>query len=414
MTLNYDPNDPSIREDPFTLYDRLRKEDPVHWSPHLKGWVVTRYNDVQRVARDSVMSVDKFTPFYQSLPVETRPKVEELIRYLSLWLVFRDPPDHTRLRLLLQRAFTSSSLQRVRPNVEHIVEHLLDELADETTVDLVRKFAVPLPAYVIMDMLGVPRERMAAMKTWSEDMQLFVGSSQAAPDKYERAHHGIVHMATLFRDLVAERRRSPQDDVLSALVQARDTTHSSGLSTVLSDDELVASCILFLFAGHETTTLLLASATYYLLKDPALADRLRVNPALAPTAVEEMLRFDGPIKSFARVATTDHDFAGRRIRAGDRVFAMVGSANRDPDAFEFPNRIELARNPNPHLTFGFGTHFCLGAPLARMEAQIALPKLLSRFPEMRLLVDQPVWIDSMIMRGLSELPIELRKSKAMA
>lgn len=414
MTLDYDPNDPSIREDPFAFYDRLRKEDPVHWSPHLKGWVVTRYDDVQRVARDANMSVDKFTPFYKSLPVDTRPKVEDLIRYLSLWLVFRDPPDHTRLRLPLQRAFTPSSLQRVRPNVERIVEHLLDRLTGKTIVDLLHEFAVPLPAYVIMDMLGVPRERMAAMKSWSEDMQLFVGSSQAAPDKYERARHGILHMAALFRDLVAERRRSPQDDVLSALVQARDESHVAGISTVLSDDELVASCILFLFAGHETTTLLLASATYYLLKDPVLADRLRTNPALAPTAVEEMLRFDGPIKSFARVATVDHDFAGRRIRAGDRVFAMVGSANRDPDAFEFPDRIELARNPNPHLTFGFGIHFCLGAPLARMEAQIALPKLLNRFPDMRLLGDRPAWIDSMIMRGLSELPIELGRSSVTA
>jgi len=402
----YDPTDPVTRNRPHDVLAYLRKHDPIHWSPQLKGWIVTRYDDVMSVANSSQLSVDKFTPFYRSLPAGERSKVEDLVRYLSLWLVFRDPPDHTRLRLLLQRAFTPKAMQAIRPNVAGVVAHLLDGLNGRDDVDLVQAFTIPLPAYVIMDMLGVPRNRFREMKAWSDDMQLFIGSAQGIADKYERARTGVLGMAELFRGLVAERRREPRADVLTTLVNARDDEAGSGKSKMLSDDELVSSCILFLFAGHETTTHLLGAGSLLLLRDPAARDRFIADDGLTATAVEEFLRFEGPINSFARAAVVEHELGGKTIRAGDRLFAMVSAANRDPTHFNRPDEVDLGRSPNRHVTFGYGTHFCLGAPLARMEAQIALPALHRRYPKMSLRAE-PEWIDSMIMRGIRTLDVLL-------
>ena len=406
MLPDYDPTDPAIRVNPHIALARLRESDPVHWSPRLKSWVVTRYDDVVSVASGSAMSVDKFTPYYRALPASERSKVEDLVRYLSLWLVFRDPPDHTRLRLLLQRAFTPKAMRAIRADVVGVVTHLLDGLDGEDAVDLVQSFTIPLPAYVIMDMLGVPRDRFRDMKAWSDDMSLFVGSSQGTPDKYARARAGVLGMAELFRNLIIERRRDPRDDVLTTLVNARDDDAGTGKSRMLSDDELVASCILFLFAGHETTTHLLGAATLIVLRDETLQERFIAEATVMTTAVEEFLRYEGPINAFARAATVDHELGGKVIKAGDRLFAMVASANRDPAHFAAPDDVDIGRNPNRHVTFGHGIHFCLGAPLARMEAQIALPALHRRYPEMRL-VGEPDWIDNMILRGIRRLDVRL-------
>lgn len=400
----FDPQDPAYRVDPYAALARLRTERPVHYSPALKGWAVLRHADVQRVMRDAQMSADKMTPFYAALPPAEKSQVEVLITYLGGWLVFKEPPDHTRLRSLIARAFTPKALASVRPNIEAIVTHLLGELDGQRDVDLVAAFANPLPAYVIMDMLGVPRHLLPQMRAWSEDIKLFIGSARNTPDKYALARRGTEAMADCFRGLITARRAKPHDDILATLVSANDAHDGR-----LSDDELIATSILFLFAGHETTASLIAMASIALMRDePARADFLSMtSPQAIQIAIEEFLRFDGPTPAMMRIAVRDTDVNDQAIRTGDRVWTFISSANRDPAAFVAPDRLDLRRSPNPHVTFGFGAHFCLGAPLARMEAQIALPRLHQRFPNMTLAAEPKGWNDGLTLRGPGTVQVRL-------
>ena len=406
MALAYDPADRAVRADPFPLFARLREDDPVHWSPALRAWIVTRYDDVRAVATAPSMSPDRLAPFFRALPDATRSTLAEVARYLNLWMVFRDPPEHTRLRGLVARAFTPRAAEALRPAIAAIVDQLVDRLDRRGPVDAIADLAGPLPALVIMDMLGVPRDAVGAMKEWSDDMVVFVGSARDAPDKYERARRGAHAMAGYFRAIVAERRAAPRDDMISALIAARDEGHALG------EDELVASCMLLLFAGHETTTNLIGNALIALARDPEAQARLRADPGLIASAVEEFLRFDGPSHGLARVVARDHEFGGKRLEEGQRVFAMLNAANRDPRQFPDPDRLDLARAPNRHATFGFGIHFCLGAPLARIEAQLCLNALLARFRAIGFAGDPARldWLDSLIMRGVRALPLALERA----
>ena len=254
-----------------------------------------------------------------------------------------------------------------------------------------------------MDMLGVPRDAVESMKEWSDEMALFIGSARGAADKYERARHGAHEMAEYFRRVIAERPRSPRDDMISAMIAARDQNQQ------LSEDELVASCMLFLFAGHETTTNLIGNAAIQLAEHPREQARLRGSPDLIDSAVEEFLRFDGPSGGLARVVGAEHEFAGTRLKAGERIFAMLNAANRDGRFFADPDRFDVARTPNRHVTFGFGVHFCLGAPLARIEGQICINALLRRYATIEYAADPAgfEWLDALIMRGVKSLPLRL-------
>lgn len=265
-----------------------------------------------------------------------------------------------------------------------------------------KDLAVLLPAYVILDMLGVPREDFGRIKAWSDALRLFIGTAQGEGDKYRRAREGADGMSAYFRELVAQRRAEPGEDVISRMIAARDEAGA------LTEDELVACCMLFLFGGHETTTNLLGSAVVALLEHPQQRERLRAEPGLITSAIEEFLRYDGPSNSIARVVAQDHELGGRTLRAGQRVFAMVNAANRDPRQFEQPHALDLGRTPNRHLTFGQGLHFCLGAPLARLEARVCIGTLVERFPQMRPGSAPVQWLDAMIMRGPERLPLRLR------
>ncbi len=399
----FDPSDAATRADPFALFRRLQDEDPIHWSPALRGWVITRYDDVRSVATNREMSPDRLTPFFRSLPDPAQRGLADVIRYLNLWMVFRNPPEHTRLRALMGKAFTPRAVEALRPNVAALVGTLLDRIGDGGAVDAIDALAGPLPALVIMDMLGVPREAVSSMKEWSDDMVVFVGSARGAADKYARAERGAHEMAGYFRAIIAERRAVPRDDMISALIAARDEGNA------LSEDELVASCMLLLFAGHETTTNLIGNAIVALIRHPDQQARLRAEPALIDSAVEEFLRFDGPSHGLARVVAVDHEFGGKRLKQGERVFAMLNAANRDPRRFPDPDRLDLGRTPNRHLTFGVGPHFCLGAPLARIEGRLCLEALLRRFGRIDFAEDPARldWLDSLIMRGVRALPVRL-------
>lgn len=404
--LNLDFANPAINADPFPIFSRLREEDPVHWSPAMKAWVVTRYDDVRQIAvANTEMSANRLAPFFAAVPSDSRGGYASLITYLGNWMVFRDPPDHTRLRRLFTKAFTSRSVKALEPNIEQIVGLLLDEMdrksRQDGTVDWIADFAYPLPATVMMDLLGVPRDELMRVKDWSDDIALFIGTARATADKYQRAEAGAKAMADYFRGILVQRAADPQDDIISQLVSEQNER--------LTDDEIIATCILLLFAGHETTTNLIGNGFYYTMKSPDQWERLKEQPALIDAAIEEWLRYDGPSGALARVITADVAFGGKQLAAGQRLFAFVNAANRDPRQFADADRFDIGRTPNAHLTFGHGIHFCLGASLARLEGQIALRALIERFPNINLAATgAPQWKDSVILRGMEALPVRLR------
>jgi hypothetical protein len=401
-TLDYKPDDPAFLADPFPLFRRMQDEDPCHWSPRLKAWVLTRYEDVRRVCLDKEMSSDRLRPYFATLPPPEAQRIADIMRYLSLWMVFRDPPEHTRLRRLTSKVFHVKSMQAMRPRIEALMRRLFEGLEGRREFDFIADFAGPLPALVIMDMLGVPKEELAQVKRLSDDMALFIGSARMSPDKYDIAQAATREMAAFFRGMVAARRARPQADLLSELVQLEDEGDS------LSDDELVATCILLLFAGHETTTNHIANGLLALLRFPGELERLRADPALAPAAVEELLRYDGPNGAQVRIVREPQELHGRRLQAGERVFILLNAANRDPRAYPEPDRVRIGRDGPPHLAFGFGLHICLGFPLARLEGQVALPAVLSRWPGLELAGERPAWLNSMVFRGMQSMPVRVR------
>lgn len=407
MGIHYEPRAPQTIADPIPVMRRLQEEEPLHWSASLGGWVVTRYDDCRMVISDKRFSAARMRPFFEHLSPEKRARVKELEWSVGLWAVFLDPPDHTRLRKLMNGAFTSRAVESMQGRIAAITNELLDAVVERGRMDFMADFAYPLPATVVMEMLGVPRSALPNFKIWSDDLALFVGSSLMTPEKYDRAEAATHAMSEYFRSLLDERRRQPQDDLLTALAQARDA------GDMLSDEELVASCILLLFAGHETTANLLANGMYLLLKNPDELARLRREPGLIESAVEEMLRCEGPSASLVRVAHEDVELHGQTITKGQRVFTMLNAANRDPRHFPDPDRFDVGRKQNRNITFGFGIHFCLGAPLARLEGRIALPIVLDRLQELRLL-EEPGWIDSLILRGVHGLEIGFRPGPRLA
>ena len=399
--LLYDPTDDSTRCNPFPLYAALQEQDPVHWSEALRAWVVTRYDDVRAVTTSPAMSSDRLTPFYEALKDERRDILSGVMRYLSLWLVFKAPPEHTRLRKLLNTVITPGLVASMEPQIRSTVDLILAQVDPATEIEFMKDIAVLLPAYVILDMLGVPRADFGRLKVWSDDLRLFIGIARGEADRYRRARDGADHMSAYFRELIGQRRTTPGDDVISRMVSARDGQGG------MTEDELVASCMLMLFGGHETTTNLLGNALVALLDHPQQLRQLGSEPALIVRAVEEFLRYDGPSNSIARVVAQEHVLGEKTLRAGDRVFAMVNAANRDPRQFANPHALDFSRTPNRHLTFGQGLHFCLGAPLARLEARVCIGELVARFPAMRYGSGTVDWIDALIMRGPKQLPVVL-------
>jgi cytochrome P450 len=357
---------------------------------------------VKRVCLDKDMSSDRLRPFFASMPGTEAAKIGDIIRYLSLWMVFRDPPDHTRLRRLTSKVFHLKSMRDMRPNVESLTAMLLEEIGERDEFDFIAAFAGPLPALVIMDMLGVPRTELARVKRMSDDMALFIGSSRTSPEKYEIAESATQEMAEFFRAMITDRRASARKDLLSELVHLEDNGDR------LSDDELVATCILLLFAGHETTTNHIANSTRSLIQFPTEREKLRADPGLGARAGEELLRYDGPSGAQVRIVGVEHELHGKTLKPGDRVFIMLNAANRDPRAYPDPDRVDLDRDGVAHLTFGFGLHICLGFPLARLEGEIAIPAVAHHFRSMEFAAE-PEWINSMVFRGMTKMPVRVAR-----
>ena len=404
MSIDYRPEDTATLADPYPLFNRLRDEDPCHWSPRLKSWILTRYEDVKAVTQDGGMSSNRLQPYFASLPGDEARRIGDIVRYLSLWMVFKDPPEHTRLRRLTSRVLHVKSMQGMRPQVQQIAEALLDGLRGQDEFDFIAGFAGPLPCLVIMAMLGVPHADLGLMKRLSDDMALFIGSSRVAPEKYDTAQAATQQMAEYFRGLTAQRRSAPRQDLLSGLVHLRDGDDR------FSDDELVATCILLLFAGHETTTNHIANGLLSLMHFPGEMKKLRENPSLTNAAVEELLRHEGPSGAQVRIVQVEHQRHGKTLRRGDRLFMMLNAANRDPRAYADPDRLDIERDGPAHLSFGFGLHICLGFPLARTEGQVAFPAVLRRYARIEPASETQPWLNSLVFRGMSALRVRVRSA----
>jgi cytochrome P450 len=390
------------QENPYPTYALMRTVRPVLAVPvpNFAGpgvYMLTRYADVHAVLRDARFSVDRTRA---PLVRENLERLPEFLRQSTQGLrsmLVMDPPDHTRVRKLANKAFTPRRVAALRPHIEQLVAGLIDALGGRRRFDLIHDFAEPLPAIVIAELLGVPASDHRQFRAWSSRLIAAIGGPD--PELRRASAEAGRNLLDYLSDTIAERRKAPRDDLISALIHAQEE------SDALSDAELLATCNLLLLAGHETTTNLIGNGMLALLREPGQWQRLCDDPALVPSAVEELLRFDGPVQATVRVALEDVELGGERIPPGALLIVSLGAANHDPAVFADPDRLDLARDPNPHLAFGFATHFCLGAPLARLEAQIAFRALSARFKKLSLLDDRPTYRPNPILRGLRTLPL---------
>jgi cytochrome P450 len=391
-----DPFDPAFLADPYPTYHRLRATDPVHRHP-FGFYALTRYDDVAAFLRDPRFGKTGYQAIF-----EARFGAGPDRTWLASSMLFRDPPDHTRLRALVGKAFTPRVVETLRPRVEALVDGLLDRVAGARRMELIADLAYPLPVTVISDMLGVPPSDTEAVKGWSLDLAraLDAIALPVAPDVLERGGRATAEMVDYFRALAAERRRRPAADLLSGLVEAEEEGDR------LSERELLATCVLLYVAGHETTVNLIGNGVLALLRNPDQWRRLRDAPGALPGAIEELVRYDGPVQRTGRLASTDLEIAGVPIPAGALVLGFLGAANRDPAHFPDPDRLDVTRDEPRHLGFGYAIHYCLGAPLARLEAQVAIGALLRRCPDLALATEALAWRPSSTLRGLERLDLE--------
>jgi cytochrome P450 len=390
----FNPFLPEFHADPYPAYRRLRERAPVYRMP-LGFYVLTRYDDVVLALRDPRFGRAGFEPLLASVYGEPGQDA------LPSSMLFRDPPDHTRLRALVSRAFTPRVVEAMRPRIQAIVDGLLDRAAKGGGMEVIADLAYPLPVRVICEMLGVPLDDQDRIKQWSSDVARALDTIGLPGDDavMRRGREGRAALGRYFHALLPERRAHPRDDLLSLLIAAEEQGDR------LTEGELLATCVLLFIAGHETTVNLIGNGLLALLRHPAEADRLRADPGLLPAGIEELLRYDSPVQRTARISNADVEIGGQAMPAGTMVIAALGAANRDPAHFADPDRLDVGRADNRHVAFGFGIHYCLGAPLARVEGQIAIGSLLKRFPRLTLATDRPEWRESSTLRGLRALPV---------
>jgi cytochrome P450 len=398
---------PEVIADPYPVYARYRETEPVHWGmaakPQLPGaWYLFRYQDVMQVLEDRRFGREghKVRDDIDTAPV---PKAYKgFSSMVSNWMVFRDPPNHTRLRLLVNKAFSPKTLENLRPTIVDIADALLERLKNRTEIDLIDDFAFPLPVMVIAALLGVDPEDRFAFREWALALQ-HASASRLTPSSevYEQAEAATQSFIEYFQNAIALRHIQPRNDLITALAKARYEGDK------LNDEEILATCIHLLTAGHETTINLIAKGTLALLRNPQQLELLRAHPELISSAVEELIRYDSPVQMLSRWAYEDVEIGGKLIRRGDSVGLMLGSANRDRTQFNNPDSLDIGREDNKHCGFGGGIHFCLGSALARAEAQISLNILINRFPKLSL-IDQPIqWADNIVFHGPKHLSLNI-------
>lgn len=386
MLIMSELSDTETRLKPFGVLNQLRDKTPVRYDESRGCWDVFRYVDVHRILKDPHTFSSR------------RGMSQESI-------LFMDPPKHTQMRDLVNKAFTPRAVQELVPRIHAIAEELMDQMTGSET-DLVHSFATPLPVIVIAELLGVPPEDRALFKAWSD--VLVEGAEDLTDEAFDKItskrRQTIGELSEYFRKIVEQRAKNPREDLISALLQAELEGEK------LKGEEILAFCILLLAAGNETTTNLITNGVRYLTEEPALQTELAGDPGLIPSFIEEVLRYYPPIVAIGRVVKEDVTVGEQLLRAGDQVISWVGAANRDESKFKDPNRFDPRRKPNPHMSFGFGIHFCLGAPLARLEGQIAIERLLRQFEDLRLVPgSSPVPIQSSFVFGVKNYPISFKR-----
>ena len=394
----YNPLSRQTAQDPYPVYAALRERDPVHRSALMNAWMFTRHADIDTILRDHRRFSND--PRKGSLSRRQRaglPADEEFT------MLFLDPPDHKRLRALVNKAFTPKAVNALEPHIRSLLGSLLDEIDDPAGFDLMQAVAQPLPVIVIAEMLGVPPEDRAQFKIWSDQR---ARTLEPSIDARERALADSANKAlnNYFRPIIEERRAAPQDDIVSALAQAEEEGDR------LTELEMLNMLRLLLIAGNETTTNLIGNGVLALLRHPDQLQRLRDDPSLIPLAVDELLRFDSPVQTDFRRALEDCEVNGFPLKKRDNIVLLLGAANRDPDVFEEPDRLDVGRGDRSHLSFGRGIHHCIGAPLARLEGRVVLETLLERFSQISLRDRQPRFRNSIVLRGLESLPVRCVKA----
>lgn len=416
-----------IRANPYPFYEKLRDQDPIHWDEELGFWVLTRYADIDSLYTDGRFSrAQGLMRNFQRLSESEQQLVEPVYHSFSKTVFYSDPPYHTHLRGLMNHAFTPRRVERLRPYIQKTVDELLNAAQTNAKLDVIRDLAYPLPVMVIAELLGLPAEDRDRFKTWSDDLFAILGTVRQKPHALlERAAQSLQEMTEYIKDLSRKRREDPQDDLLTALLSVtgddeldcphshstssfpstREPTRKRAVSPALTGEELVSNINILLSTGHETTTHLIGNGLLALLQHSEQMQQLQLQPALLDSAIEEMLRYDSPVQITYRSALEDADIHGKLIRKGDLVNTILGSANRDPGRFSDPDRFDITRNEGRHLGFGVGIHFCIGAPLVRLEAEIVFATILRRFPYVSLATDRLEWQEHPIFRGLKSLPV---------
>lgn len=395
---------PQWRADPYPFYAKLRAAGPIHWAERLNAWMLTRYVDVAAALRDPRLSSQRSNTVFGEVPETLQAEVARFQQSLKKWALFRDPPSHTQVRALLNKGFVPGLIDRLRPHIQSVVHELLQTPTERRQLEVVGELAYPLPAIVIAEMVGVPRQDRDKFKRWSDDLASLLAPGLKVPKLLEDGLRSWQEMEQYLIDLLAARRQdaaaaTARKDLLSSLTSAGED------ASLLSEQEVRATVGMLLFAGHETTTNLITNGVLLLLRHPEALAALRQDPALLAPMTEEMLRYESPVQLITRIPDEDVVLAGQPVSKGQRVLLLLACANRDPAQFSEPDKFLISRRENRHLSFGLGIHFCVGAALARVEAQLAFGQLLERWPTMRLADETIAWRDSLGFRCPQRLHI---------
>ena len=397
----YNLLDPAVLANPYSLYKNLRENDPVHWDPFLHAWVATRYEDVIQIMLK--FSADR-TPTPEQLDaMGMMAEMSPIAQVMVKQMLFMDAPAHTRLRALCATAFTPARVAVLKQHIQDIADQLIDKVLPSGQMDVIADFANPLPAIVTAELFGVPVEDHQDLKNWSTDFAEMLGNFQLNPDRARGVLQSTENMLAYFQNAIRDQERNPRPGLVQSLMQAEVE------GSRLTEEEIVANLIVTMVGGQETTTNLIGNGLVSLLRNPDQLALLKNDSSILPSAIEELLRYESPSQHTARLAPADTMLGGKLIKKRQAVIAVFAAANRDPERFADPDKLDLRRTDNRHVAFAWGAHYCFGAPLARMEGQIAFETMLRRLPNLRLDEQEFQWRENMGLRGLKSLKVSFDK-----
>ncbi|PCJ36731.1 MAG: cytochrome [Moraxellaceae bacterium] len=396
----YDLSSHEFVSNPYPTYRRLHEESPIYWCEERKYYYVSNLEYVKSIFVDSRASSDRVAPMVENLSDFQRSAIEPLTSTLSKWILFQDPPKHTPLRKFIVQSLSSKVVDAIEPKIYSVVDELIDDFSQQGDFDLIQDFAYPLPAIVISILLGVPVEDRDKIKAWSDTIARFLGEKNSL-SLLAKAQQDIVEMTGYFRDILDQQRSNPKENVMSKMIALQQQQPE------LDDEHIIANCIGLIFAGHETTTHLIANTWLALQQHPDQLSLLRENPDLIESAIEESLRYESPVQRMGRFIKEPIEMGGQILKPGRRVLLLMGAANRDPSLIDRPNSFDIRRTASRHLAFGHGIHLCPGAALGRLEARIAIQALCQRLKNSTLINEQPIWQYNLGLRAMETCPVSI-------